>query len=109
MLHAVSCVDLKSLANSNYSMDIHGVIGAGWSWMEYLEKVSMSFTGRIAGEAEGMIGYLTVQKPLALHCSGIDRSTKGWPLVRRELNQIDELTEALGLLLKRHVMYRVAH
>jgi hypothetical protein len=56
-----------------------------------------------------MIGYLTVQKPLALHCSGIDRSTKGWPLVRRELNQIDELTEALGLLLKRHVMYRVAH
>ena len=44
MLHVVSYVDLKSLANSNYSMDIHGVIGAGWSWMEYLEKVSMSFT-----------------------------------------------------------------
>jgi hypothetical protein len=36
MLHAVSCVDLKSLANSNYSMDIHGVIGAGWStWRKY--------------------------------------------------------------------------
>jgi hypothetical protein len=65
--------------------------------------------GRIAGEAEGMIGYLIVQKPLALHCSGIDRSAKGWPLVRRELNQNNELTKALGLLFKRHVMYHVAH
>ena len=44
MLYVVNCVDLKSLAKSNYSMDIHGVIGAGWSWMEHLEKVSMSFT-----------------------------------------------------------------
>jgi hypothetical protein len=34
MLYVVNCVDLKSLAKSNYSMDIHGVIGAGWSWME---------------------------------------------------------------------------
>jgi hypothetical protein len=31
MLHVVSDVDLKSLANSNYSMDIHGVIGDGQS------------------------------------------------------------------------------
>jgi hypothetical protein len=28
-------------------MDIHGVTGAGWSWMEHLEKVSMSFTASI--------------------------------------------------------------
>jgi hypothetical protein len=36
---------------SIYSMDIHGVIGAGWSWMEYLEKVSMSFTaGRFCSD-----------------------------------------------------------
>jgi hypothetical protein len=30
-----------------------------------------------------MMGYLTVYKSLALHCSGIDWSAKGWPLVRR--------------------------
>jgi hypothetical protein len=46
MRYAVSCIDLKSLANSNCSIDIHRVIRAGWSWIEYLEKVFMSFTSK---------------------------------------------------------------
>jgi hypothetical protein len=49
MVYGVSYVDLKSLADSNYSMGIHGVIGAGWStWRKYpCHSLSPTTTTRV--------------------------------------------------------------